>query len=80
MRMIFNGYARTLRIFFKMCISNNGNGIIYVKREAGCSAWVYLAPEGRHVYSRVIGASFQAPAGRHVRRSYYNQSEIRDEF
>ena len=27
---------------------------------------MHLAPEGRHVYSRAIGPSFQAPEGRHV--------------
>ena len=69
-----------------MCISNNGNGIIYVERKkkreipqsegprcigTGCGAWVYLAP--------VLNPDLSG-AGRHVRRSYYNQSEIRYEF
>ena len=34
-----------------------------VKRDASL---VYLAPEGRHVYSTGNGTAPQAPAGRHV--------------
>ena len=54
------------------------------ERETRCRAWVYLAPAGRHVYSRAIGTLFQAPEGRHVPsegcKSYCNQPETSNEF